>query len=357
MTSLFAFIVVIGIIVFVHELGHFLAAKLSGVRVETFSLGFPPKMISKKYGETEYQICWIPLGGFVKMSGMIDESMDDKDDINDPRGFAAQNIFKKIIIITAGVIMNFILGAIIFACLTFSNGVGEIQGTEISFVAKESPAEAIGLVAGDEIVEIDGKIISTWDQLLQSVKVSPELPITVKWIRNGEEMTAEAVPFASSEIDLQTGERETVGKLGIVGTLVMRKVGLIESIVTGAGQVYKIIKLNVLSVKMLFTGVAKVNELTGPLGIARLSGESAKSGIASFFSFIAFISISIGFLNIMPIPMLDGGHLVFIIIEGIIRRPIPEVLKINMMKVGFALLILLIIVVSYHDIIRIFTGK
>ncbi len=357
MTTILSFIVVIGIIVFVHEFGHFIAAKLSGVRVEIFSLGFPPKMIGKKIGETEYQIAWIPLGGFVKMSGMIDESFDEDFDPNDPRTFVAQPLPKRIFIITAGVLMNFLLGFLIYSMVTWSEGTGTIKGTVISDVAKESPAYEAGIRPGDEITEIGGQTLDEWESLTNIVREHPNKPINVKWKSEGGVESALITPEAKPIMNIETGERDTVGQLGIVGTLEMEPVGFFTALTYGAAQTAGVLHLNVISIKWLVTGKAKIRDLSGPIGIAKMSGDSARSGLSTFVVFIAYISISIGFLNILPIPMLDGGHLVFMLVEAVIRKPIPIKLKMNLMKIGLAALLALILIVSYHDILRFFISK
>jgi len=356
MFTILSFIVVIGIIVFVHELGHFLAAKMSGVRAEEFSLGFGPIMFSYKYGDTDYQIRWIPLGGFVKMTGMLDESFDDDYDPDDPRGFISQSFIKRAFIITAGVIMNGLLAFVIYSIITYNEGVVASVDSTISMVAPDSPAESAGLLPGDVLKSVDG-IDAEWGKLTNVISSHPDDPIEITWMRNDSLYRSTITPLAKPSINFETGERDTIGQIGIGGTKVMMDVTIVQAIGYGVAQVGGIIDLNIISLRWLLTGKAKVKELSGPLGIAKMSGESAKSGLLSFMTFIAYISVSIGFLNILPIPMLDGGHLAFMIIEAIIRRPIPEKLKVNLMKAGMAALLLLILVVSYHDIIRIFTSS
>lgn len=353
-TTLISFLIVIGIIIFFHELGHFLAAKLIGVRVEEFSLGFPPKMIGRKIGETEYQLAWIPLGGYVKMSGMLDESFDDKYDRDDPRGFMVQPLLSKIFIITAGVIMNLLLAFVLYSAITWHEGIGKLSGTTITMVSPDYPAGEAGLQAGDRIFEIDGESLEDWKHLTTIIRKRAGVPIMISWLRGDSTYTAEVIPKPTPEMNLSTMEMDTVGKIGVVGTIVSEPVGLPQALKYGGIQVWFIIEISAKSLAALATGKAKISQVIGPIGIARMSGETARSGLISFISFIALISVAIGFMNILPIPMLDGGHLLFILIEAIIHRPIPEKLKIALMKIGMAALILLITLVSYHDIIRLF---
>ncbi|MDP8228867.1 MAG: M50 family metallopeptidase [Candidatus Electryoneaceae bacterium] len=378
-STILSFIVVIGVIIFVHELGHFIAAKLSGVRVEEFSLGFPPKMISRQYGETTYQLAWIPIGGYVKMSGMLDESFDDDVDPDDPRGFAAQRFGPKVFIITAGVLMNFLLAFFLYTVLTWTNGVSELKGTTVTMIAPDYPAEEAGIQEGDKIIEVAGESVTEWEELTDIVQQYPNIPIMIQWERNDSLMyvipdfltiskidimirwqhsvrlmSAEITPIAAQSFNIEAARTDSVGKIGIVGSFITHPVGPLAAVGYGAMKVYWVLKLNVVSIKALLTGGAKISDLSGPVGIARMSGQSARSGLFSFVSFIALISVSIGFLNILPIPMLDGGHLVFILIESVIRRKIPDKIKIWSIQIGMAALLLLILVVSYHDILRIF---
>jgi regulator of sigma E protease len=357
-TTLISFIVVIGIIIFVHELGHFLAAKLSGVKVEVFSLGFPPKLWSRKWGETEYQIAWVPLGGFVKMAGMADESYEEGEyNPDDPRGFMKQPFLNKTFILLAGVIMNVLLGFLIYSTLTWTEGIGRMTGTELTMVSEDFPAYEAGIRVGDRIVEVAGRETDTWEKLTNTVREFPGTPVDIKWMRGDSLLSGTVTPRGLPEFNVNTARSDTVGKIGILGSLTIDKVGPFEAAIHGANQVYTILKLNAVSLGALFTGRASVGELTGPLGIARMSGESAKSGAASFFAFIGLISVSIAFLNVLPVPMLDGGHLLFTIIEAVIGRQIPEAVKVNLLKVGLAALILLVLVVSYHDILRFYVGS
>lgn len=356
LTTALYFIVVVGVIVFVHEFGHFIAAKLSGVRVEVFSLGFPPRLWSRKWGETEYQLAWIPLGGFVRMSGMVDESVDETVDLNDPRGFNKQSFIKKVFIITAGVMMNMILGLVIYSVITFSAGVGKMTGTTLTMVSEDYPAFTAGLREGDKVIAIGGKEVASWDELTNIVRVNAGREIEIKWKRSDSTYSAVLSPKAVPEFDVETASVDTVGKIGVMGTMVTEAVGPLDAIYYGGKQVWTVFHLNIISLKALITQRARISELTGPLGIAKMSRDSARSGIVNFIAFLGMISVSIGFLNILPIPMLDGGHLLFIVIEAVIRREIPEKVKVVALKVGMAALLLLVLVVSYHDIIRFYTG-
>lgn len=343
-------------VVWIHELGHFLAAKASGVRVETFSIGFPPKLLRWKGKETEYVVGAIPLGGYVKLSGMSDESLTSAE-LDDPRGFARQPFSRKLFIITAGVLMNFALGWGLYSFITYWEGVSQLVGTKITLVSPDFPAAEAGIKVGDQIVEVDGQPITRWEEMVEIVRKSPGRPLKVLFQRNDSLLSAEVIPKAVAEFNLTTGKVDTVGKIGVVGTWQSRPVDPWQAIGYGAQQVAWVLRLNVLSLRALITGRAGLRELTGPLGIARMSEQSARAGGIAFLSFIALISVSIGFLNILPVPMLDGGHLAFIGVEAVTRRRIPEKVKLNLIRIGFALLIALVIMVSYYDIVRFYLSS
>lgn len=352
MVSILSFIAVLGIIVFVHELGHFLAAKSVGIRVEAFSLGFPPKMVSRKWGETEYMISWLPLGGYVKMAGMIDESFDDKPLTGAKWEFMSKNFWQKSFAITAGVVMNFILAFVIYSVLTLASGLGEIGPAQIGSVEKGMPADSIGILPGDMVLAVNGEYIEDWEALAKAIHALPEQDVEITWQRGEEVFTAVVRPELQQTII--DGKKAEIGLIGIGPQLIMHSAGLFESVENGARMTAYIAGISYVSLKMLVTGQATIKDLVGPVGIVHYSGESARSGVATFFSFIALISINIGFLNLLPIPALDGGHLVYIIIEAVIRRPISTKVKLVVQQVGMAALLLLMLVISYNDIMKFF---
>ncbi len=357
--TLAAFIVVLGVIIFVHELGHFIAAKLVGIRVETFSLGFPPKMASKKVGDTEYVLAWIPLGGYVKMAGMIDESLDDKPLTGAPWEFMSKSFLQKFFVISAGVIMNFLLGIIVFSFLTWHVGMPEEFDSEISepmvgFVRPDFPAAAAGMEIGDRIVAIDDVSIHTWQDLTEAIHPRAGDTLTVFWQRDGENYSAEIVP--TSQEFSQGDSTISLGLIGINPVTEFERVGIFKSMGNGIRFTGFIIIKSLEIIKMLIFGQAELNELAGPIGIAQISGQTIRSGFIEYLSLIAQVSVSIGLLNILPFPVLDGGHLIFISFEAIIRRPISSKVKVNIQKVGLALILALFLLISYNDILRLIFG-
>jgi regulator of sigma E protease len=354
MTSILSLIVVLGVIIFVHELGHFLAAKLVGIRVEVFSLGFPPKMIGKKIGETEYILSWIPIGGYVKMAGMVDESLDNKPLTGAPWEFMSKNFFQKALTISGGVLMNVLLAFFLYTGIAYFSGVGDIGPAKIGSVEEGFPADSAGILPGDVIVKIQGDTILGWKEMSDKIHAHPDAMLNIVW-RRGDSLMSADVRTVSREV-IDSGKTIPIGLIGISPELEMRPVGIWEAITTGAQSTFFIAAATIIGLEMLIKGEAGLKDFVGPVGIARYSGESARSGFAIFLGFIALISVNIGLLNILPFPALDGGHLVLIAIESVIRRPISTKIKLIIQQIGMALLLLLILIISYNDILRLITG-
>ncbi len=349
-----SFVVVVGIIIFVHELGHFLAAKMMGIRVTRFSLGFPPKLYGKQIGETEYCICWIPLGGYVKMAGMLDESFEDEDSISgEPWEFESKNALQKAFVICAGVMMNFILGIVLFCAITAISGMPEAKEPIIGEVVPGYPAEQAGVQAGDLVTEVNGVAVSSWTEIVEVIhNLTGEESLTLHLEREGEAVSATMA--TKQEKAMIDGEIRTISKVGINPHITTRPATMGEVLLSGPASTWALIKMSALTIRMLATGNASVRDLAGPLFIAQMSGRTARSGALDFLSFIGFISVNIGFLNILPIPVLDGGHLVYIFLEAITRRKIPFKIKLRIQQVGLFLLLGLMVAVFYSDIMRIF---
>jgi regulator of sigma E protease len=353
MLTILAFIVVIGVIIFVHELGHFLAARSVGIRVETFSLGYPPKMFGRKVGDTEYCISWIPLGGYVKMAGMIDESLEGASTITGaPWEFASKKTWQKLWVILAGVLMNLILAMLICIGVTAVKGVSEPAGPIVGGVSAGGPAEGAGLQRGDRILSIDGIALTTWDGLTDAVYPRPEQELALVYEREGVAQTIRLTTLRR-EIDVD-GELREVGLIGVEPLLVFRPATFGEVLASGVRTPVFWIRQVVNSLVLLVTGRASVKDLGGPLLIAKMSGESARQGAGFFLTFIAFISVNIGCLNLLPVPALDGGHAMIILIEGAIRRELPTKVKLILQQAGMILLLGLVLFILWNDAKRIF---
>jgi regulator of sigma E protease len=348
--TLVAFVVTISVIVTLHELGHFLAARLMGMRVKRFSIGFPPCFYTHKFGETEFSLCWIPLGGYVQIAGMVDESLEEGGITGAPDEFMSKNPLQKVFTLSAGVLMNYITAFLIIAGLTAVMGVSEVSGTSVAEVLSGMPAIKAGVHAGDKIIAVNGENTPTWQNIVERISTTGD---TVALTLTRAPADTFVVRMATQAVDDGGGKRRVVGiapqvtvRSASVGDVASRGWSFCAG--TSSGIVHFLFGLA--------TGQSSIAQISGPLGVAKLSGESARQGGGAFLFFIAYVSVSIGFLNILPFPALDGGHVLYVVIEAIIRRPIPTKVKLWLQQVGMALLILLIVFVSYHDIIRMFTN-
>ncbi len=446
MLNIIAIIFVFSVIVIIHELGHFLAARWMGVRVDKFSIGFPPSIYSRKIGETTFSIGAIPLGGFVKMAGFIDESLDTNvtgasDEFN------SKPVWRRIIIITAGVIMNFILAILIMTTISFTQGekifpyitvgwIGEkgiaekvgfqindkiislnnVQidnwntleksfienlGKNIVFVVNRDdqitelvykkewfrdkkseqldllpvipakvgdveagmPAAELGLQRGDEIISFARQPIHNWEDMTKVIRQYPEQNVEISWIRSGKEYSDMIIPQAFEEKksgeESETGITEEtvikIGKIGISYYYEYKKLALHAALWNGVENTYKLILLNIKGIYWVLSGIKQAKDiLGGPITIAQMAGQAAQAGWTRLWELIAAISAIIAFFNLLPIPALDGGHLFFLIIEGIMGRPLSTTARIRIQQVGMAVLLTLIVFILYVDLNRLF---
>lgn len=350
MTTLLATIFVLGILIFVHELGHFLVAKKSGIRVERFSLGFPPKLIGKKIGDTEYCISWIPLGGYVKMAG---EEPDEKELKGEPWEFMSMPVRTRALVVFAGPAMNFILAILIFWGIIFLAGKQEIHGdtNQIGLVAPGGPADKAGIKSGDQIISINGIEVSTFKDMAEVIHQQVEKPVEVKWRRDEEEYTAMITTYKDRVLD-EEGEFKYIGKIGIGPTYTTIKVGFFRALLEGIDTSIFILVETIKFIIGLITGTASIKLVGGPVFIAQVAGQTAKTGMVSLLSFMALLSVNLCLINVLPIPVLDGGHLLFLGIEKIKGKPLSLKQRAAMQQIGLAFLILLIIFVTYNDFLR-----
>jgi len=356
MITILATIVVLGILVFLHETGHFAAAKIFGMRVERFSMGYPPRLFGKKIGDTDYCVSAIPFGGYVKISGMVDESFDKEQLSKEPEPweYRSRPWIQKFTVILAGPVMNILFALIIFIGSVFVYGIAvQKQGTGIGQVMENMPAAKAGMTAGDKIISINGTPVETWQDLTEIIHKSAGMSITVKWAGNDTVREAVIIP-EMKKIQKPDGSFEEAGLIGITPEFVMKKVSFFKSVETGTVSLIRITKMIGVSLIKLITGQESIKSLGGPVIIAKMAGESARSGIGALIGFMAFLSLNLGLLNLLPIPVLDGGHLLFLSIEGIIRREIPIKVKFIIQQVGMALLLALMVFVIYNDILRVF---
>jgi regulator of sigma E protease len=440
------FLVVLGVLVAFHELGHFLAARWVGVKVLKFSLGFGPKLFGRKMGETEYLLSAIPLGGYVKLFGEDETEATTQEDR--ARSFAHQRLWGKVLIVAAGPGFNFILAYFIFAGwlatgtplfvptfqdltpdieamapgspadtagIQIGDRVSRVNGRDISTrtelfdavaksngqaltieikrgeqvktltvtpttvpgphasaqepgyylgveetpplvtsVMQSSPAAKAGLQAGDHVVNIEGQTIHTWSQMTGIVKENPNRQLQVEVLREGHRVSLTVTP--SAEKAMVNGQSVEVGKIGISGPgrSIMRSSTPLLSLYDGLGATWGWTELTAIGLYKMVVGDISSKNIGGPLTIAKISGEAAEQGASSVIFLIAILSINLGVLNLLPIPILDGGHLLFFLIEGILRKPLGERQRELAQQAGLVLLVGVMIFAFWNDLERIF---
>jgi regulator of sigma E protease len=446
MVTIISTIVVLGVLIFVHELGHFLAAKSLGVKVERFSFGFPPKMIGKQVGETEYVLSWIPLGGYVKMFG---ENPDEEEEVPvelQHRSFSHKPAWARFLIVFAGPAFNFLFAFFVFWAVFAFSGVEhlpaeigrvddggpaaiagvqpgdvvlavdgkpvryfdqiedlvrESQGRDIELAVKrgnssltlkvkpasetganifgeettyfqigaspylssvigevqsDMPAQAAGLQPGDKITALDGKPVQDWYDVLTGIRASQGAPVQVQYERNDRVLETTITPKLVSGMEA-SGEKTHTPMIGIsrFDATVIEDVGPIDAVYYGSLKTWELCRLTVLSVAKLIQRKISVKTLGGPIFIAEMAGKQAKAGLLSLVSLAALLSLNLGILNLLPIPVLDGGHLLFFGLEMIFRRPISINIREKAQQAGMVFLILFMAFVFYNDLARIFT--
>lgn len=357
MNTLFSFILVLGLLIFVHELGHFLFAKLFGVRVLKFSLGFGPRIAGKTIGETEYVISALPLGGFVKMFG---ENPDEKEMAEEDKrvSFAHKTVYQRFGIVFAGPLFNLLFSVFLFFMVFAFVGVPtSTDTTAIGNISVGSPAEASGLQAGDIIVGIDDLRTEKWLDVLEAVKTSEGKEITIVVLREGEERSFTVAPAIDTVKNVFGEEVEQRYMIGIMKSddFTYDDVGLFGALEKAAMQTWMYVELTVLGFIKIFQRVVPASDLGGPILIAQIAGEQMRAGWINLIYFMGLLSVNLGILNLLPIPVLDGGHLVFLTLEAVRRKPVDERAQIMAQQVGIGLLGTLMIFVFYNDLVRIFS--
>ena len=445
MTTFLSALVLLGILIFVHELGHFLFAKLVKVKVLKFSLGFGPKLIGKKSGETEYQISAVPLGGYVKMLG--EDSEGEIAEEEKARAFNFQPVWKRALIVLSGPVFNLIFAALVFAVI-FLSGI-PLPYPDIGKITEKSPAFKAGLMTGDRILQIDGSAVKSWDEVdtaldesagrtmlfkvdrggkvlelsvtpekesennifgekkkvwdigaspllypvvgevikgaradkagmkkgdrilevegkpLQTwqdmtavIHANPEKPLTFKIKRDGSILDLTITPEKST-VKMPGAEEKTIGLIGVrpEGNDFIKRFSLPSSLWLGVRKTWEVSVLTIVSIIKLIERIIPAETIGGPILIFQMAGEQASHGALSFFTFMAVISINLGVLNFLPIPVLDGGHIFFLAIEAIRRKPLSEKVMMVAQRAGLTVIITLMVFAFYNDIMRLVTGK
>jgi regulator of sigma E protease len=344
-------VILLGVLIFVHELGHFLLAKALGVGVLKFSLGFGPRLLGKKVGETDYMLSLVPLGGYVKLLGESDS--DDVLPQDEKRSFVKQHVLKKIAIVVAGPLFNFLFAILAFAVI-FMVGVPSLT-TDIGSVQPNSPAEVAGIRTGDNVLSIDGKSVGRWSDLAEIITTSGGQELTLKLSREGNLQDVRVKP-ESVKAKSVFGEDVDSWKIGVgasKNTFIDRQNPILATW-SGIVQTWNITELTLMSLVKMAQGVVSPDSLGGPILIAQMAGAHVKKGIMNFVFFMALLSINLGVLNLFPIPVLDGGHLLFFLIELVTGKEVNIKWRERAQQVGFFILAMLMIFVFYNDIMRIF---
>ena len=348
--SIGAALIGLGVLIVFHEFGHFLLAKLSGVGVLTFSVGFGPKLWVKKKGDTEYALSAFPLGGYVKMVGEDPDEEVQQSDIE--RSFAHKGLLTRIAIVAAGPGFNLLLAVVLLMIVFLFYGV-PILSTQVGGVETGSPADRARIRKGDFIVSLNGEPIREWDELSSGIKASQGEPLNLQIRRESQEMTITVQP-AKKEGKNIFGEKRDEWMIGIGSQVSIEKGNAGLAIVRAFRQTYDYAKLTLLALYKMVKGEVSPRNLGGPILIAQMAGQQAQEGLGSFLAFIAVLSINLGVLNLLPIPVLDGGHLLFFLVESVIGRPVSVRHREMAQQVGIFLLMLLMIYAFYNDIARFF---
>ena len=353
LTTLIAFLIVLGILIFIHELGHFLAARHVGVRVEAFSVGFPPTLWGKKIGETEYRISLIPLGGYVKLMGESPPSDGEssEDDIPPEKMFFSRPVYQRFLVVFAGPLFNIIFAIVLSWGLHFFGF--PVAGTNIGSVMKGSPAEIAKLQKNDVIIGINNKSISKWSDLVRTVVKNPGKELDIR-VRRGRKILELKVTPTLLSPDGTKMQRPMIGIRSGPGSVIM-KYGFIESFGKSITQNVTIVQMTVYSLYGMITRSIPA-DIGGPIRISVMAKEQANRGLSYLVWFTILLSVNLAILNLLPIPVLDGGHIVFLFIEFIKGKPVGIKTREILSQIGLFLLISLMVFATYKDSVYYFFG-
>ena len=342
MLTILACIFVFGILVTVHEFGHFITAKLTGMKVEEFSIGFGPNIYQQQEGETLYSLRMLPLGGYNKIAGM---DPDDPDDPDDPeRGFNAKPVTSRMLVILAGSLMNILLPVVIFFGLFLAFGMDVPQNKPVlGQIIEGYPAEQSGLKEGDRILSINGKPVHEWLDIRKNIADSGMQPIPFEIQRDTEKLTITVTPGVNPE----TGKPF----IGVVSSLKNVRLNPVQAAVASVSATKNIIKNMYASLYHMVTGKTKA-EFSGPVGVAKMAGEVAHKGFDRLMQFTAMLSLNLAIINLLPLPALDGGHFLILLIEAVTGHKLGKTAMQNIQKVGVAMILALTIFATFKDLTR-----
>jgi len=358
------FVVVLSIVVFVHEFGHFWVARRCGVKIEAFSIGFGPEIFGwvDKQG-TRWRVACLPLGGYVKMFGDADPSSfgpsEDAPKLTEEEkklAFYTQSVSKRFAIAAAGPVSNYLFAIVVLALLFWAHGQ-PYTATTVATVVEKSVAEQVGIKAGDKVISIDGEAMQSFEAIRRVISLNAGTPVVIELERDTALIKMTVTPEVVRTTDRLGGEH-SLGRLGIASTITAyRDLGAWGAIRESVTETWNITTGTLRGVGQIIMGVRGSDELGGPLRIAEMSGKVAKDGIFALFWFIVVISINLGLINLFPIPLLDGGHLLFYIVEGLRGRPLSERVQEYAARCGAAVVLSLMLFATWNDLVhlRVFT--
>lgn len=354
-TSIVAAIVVLGFLILFHELGHFLVAKRTGVGVLKFSIGFGPTLIGRRVGSTEYVISAIPLGGFVKMVGEDPEEPVSEADA--AIAFQRQPLWKRMAIVLAGPGANLVFAALAFSIVFAVYGARiPSEAAKVGGVMDGMPAAAAGLKTGDTIVAVNDTKVEKWDNLSETIRASGGKPILLTVARDGSTLQVEVTPEAKPDKNIFGETLGTAYVIGVERGFDQEQVGVLTAFGMGVKQTAWWVQTLLVSLVKMFQGRIPAKDIGGPILIAQAAGQQARLGFEYLLHFMAVISVNLGVLNLLPIPVLDGGHFLFFALEAILRRPLDIRHREIAQQVGLVVLISLMAFAFYNDIARVLQG-
>jgi regulator of sigma E protease len=344
------FFLLLGGLIVVHEFGHFIVAKAVGIKVLKFSLGFPPKILTRKWGETEYILGATPLGGYVKLLGEDSESDEEIPEEEQHRAFTNKPLRSRVAVIVAGPLANYLL-AVVLLCVGYVFG-WPVLAADIGKVMTDSPAAVAGLKTGDKIIAIDGKPVRRWDDMRVIIEKNPGKHLTMTVQRLKKQVNISITPRLSKQKGIFG---QPLGRIGVMPSGAKIELSFPQALYEGCRFSVHLTGLILKTLVKVIKGEMSAKALSGPITIVQASGESLKAGWFNFLFLLSFISINLAIINLLPVPILDGGHLLFFFIEAITRRPVTGKLREVATHVGLIFIIFLMVLVFYNDISRIIT--
>jgi regulator of sigma E protease len=343
--TIVSFAFVFTVITLVHEFGHLCFAKLNGIAVPEFGIGFGPTIYQFSRNETTYKLCLLPILGYVKIAG-LDADDEDEKNIPDDKKFQFKPVWLKFSPILSGALLNILLGALVFSVVFMFSGVPAGTSNELAAISPGSEAAKVGLKAGDKLLAINGKLYDKAEEAVDFIHKNPNKQLSLTIERSGKKLAIKATPTLNA--------KQKIGLIGFQLKAIYRPVGPIQAVYHGFTETGKLCLVILTIFVQLVTGRLSLFDLAGPVGIAQVTGQYAQHGFLSLLNFLAFFSINVGVLNLLPLPALDGGRVVFLLIEAIRGKPIDLKRENQFHAVGMVLLLTLMAVLTVNDVFRLF---